>query len=445
MISVVCVFNNERALRDVLLKSLKDQTAKHELITIDNSDNRFKSASEALNYGGAKAVGDYIMFVHQDVWLGSNSWLEEVEGILKSIPDLGVAGVGGMSDRGSNDHERRRWAIEDFGELWRGSRPVTKPEEVQTLDECLLIVNRSVFGELKFDEETFDGWDCYGADYCLSVRRLGLKAYVIPAYCGHSCLRAHYHFWEFKDLLTYQKRLYSKHKKEYKHIYTWMGEISRSMLVRRKLTEFHGPLSLRLFPSLNITLRRAVSGCSSILDLGCGYLSQVHRFNVPFSVGIELFDPYLQESARKGIHSQYIKADIRRIEFKPKSFDAVMAIEVLEHLTKEEGVELLNKMSEWARKKVIITTPNGYLWQDDYDDNPLQEHKSGWDTDDLRKFGFKVYGLNGWRSLRGYKASVKYHPVYFWTRVSDVTQMITYRCPKLAFQLLAIKKTDRSD
>jgi len=445
MITVVCVYNSERSLGSVLLRSLKDQTAKFELVTIDNSDNRYRSAAEALNYGGAKAKGDYIMFVHQDVWVGSNSWLEEVEGTLRSIQDLGVAGVAGMSDGGANDNERRRWSIEDFGELWRGSRPVEKPDIVQTLDECLLIVPRHVFDKLKFDEDTFDGWDCYGADYCLSVAQLGLKAYVIPAYSGHSCLRAHYQFWEFKDLLKYQRRLYYKHKKEHERIYSWMGELSRSTLVRRKLTEFHGPLYLRLFPNLTLSLGKALSGCNSVLDLGCGYFSQVHRFDIPFSVGVERFEPYLQESARKAVHSQYIKADIRKVEFKPKSFDAVMAVEVLEHVTKREGADLLAKMETWARKKVVVTTPNGFLYQDDYDDNPLQEHKSGWDTNELRRLGFGVYGLNGWKRLRGYKASIKYDPVFFWTRISDLSQKVTYRYPKSAFQLLAIKNIDRGD
>jgi len=33
----------------------------------------------------------------------------------------------------------------------------------------------------------------------------------------------------------------------------------------------------------------------------------------------------------------------RKIEFKPKSFDAIFCGEVLEHLTKEEGYELIKK------------------------------------------------------------------------------------------------------
>ena len=72
--------------------------------------------------------------------------------------------------------------------------------------------------------------------------------------------------------------------------------------------------------------------------------------------------------------------------------------------------EFLQKMGEWARKKIIITTPNGYLWQDGYANNPLQEHKSGWDSVELKELGFKIYGMSGWRKLREYKGSTKYKP-----------------------------------
>jgi len=209
-----------------------------------------------------------------------------------------------------------------------------------------------------------------------------------------------------------------------------------------RAVEILSPLYRKLLPSWTKYLKRELSNCNTVLDLGCGYNSPLQDCNVLSSVGVELFEPYLEESKRKGIHPQYIKADIRKVEFKPKGFDAAIAVEVLEHLTKQEGYELLTKMERWAGKKVIITTPNGYLWQDGYDNNPLQEHKSGGNTDELKQLGFKVYGMNGWRKLRGYKASMKYKPAFLWARIADLTQTITYHYPKLAFQLFAIKQID---
>jgi len=446
MISVVCVYNNEKKLSDVLLKSLANQTTAYELITLDNTGNRYMSAAEALNYGGIEAKGDYIMFVHQDLWLGSSSWLEDVEEVLKSIPDLGVAGVAGTVDRGRNSRERYRFSIDTYlEECWEETSRVKEPEEVQTLDECLLIVPGTVFAKLQFDEKVFDGWDCYGVDYCLSVKQLGLRAYVIPAPCSHSCLRAYYNIWELKGLLKSQKSLYKKHKRNYKYIYTWLGEVSWLMLVARECFQFTGPFYSVLFPDLSIMLKKELFGCDTVLDLGCGNHSPLLICKIPFSVGVELSEPSLLESRRKGIHDQYILADIRQIEFKPKSFDAVVATEVLEHLTKQEGAQLLSKMEYWARKKIVLITPNGYIRQGTNNNNPLQEQKSGWSVAELRKLKFKVFGLQGWKRLRENKFSVKYKPTFLWGRVSDLTQKITYYYPKLAFQLLAIKQVDHNE
>lgn len=435
MISVVTVYNNEQVLKRILLSSLQKQTAKFEFISIDNTTAQFKSAAEALNYGVKQANGKYIMFVHQDVELDCDSWLENVENILKLIPDLGIAGVAGMSENGKTDKERGRGCISDRGQIWECANPVEKPTEVQTLDECLLIGPRSVFNKLQFDNKTFDDWHCYGADYCLSVKQNGLKAYVIPAFIYHRSLLTN-----VQNILRYQKRLFNKHRKNYKHIYTTCGDISRQNLAIWSLVNFLSPFYKRIFPTWIEYLKREIDRDDTVLDLGCGYNSPLQYCDIAFSVGVELFAPYLEESRKKAIHNEYVEADIREVDFKSKSFDVVLAMEVLEHLAKDEGYELIQKMEAWARKKVIVKTPNSYLHQDTYDDNTLQRHLSGWSADELKKMGFKVYGMNGWRRLRGYKEAIKYRPRFLWLRISDVSQWIAYYYPKMAFQLFAVKK-----
>ncbi len=333
MISVVVVYNNQRTLNEILLKSLKNQTVKYELIALDNTKGQFKSAAEALNFGGEKATGKYIMFVHQDVELGSDSWLEKVEKLLDNIPDLGIAGVAGMSEKGKSNKERGRGYISDSGEIWQWSNSVQKPEEVQTLDECLLIVPKAVFDNIKFDEKIFDNWHCYGADYSLCVREKGLKAYVIPAFIYHRSLRVN-----INGLLKYQKMLYKKYQKNYKHIFLTTGEISWVKLMLRTIGAFLHPFYKKFFPTWIEKLKRKLSDCKTVLDLGCGYNSPIQYCKVSFSVGVELFEPYLQESKKRGIHNQYIKADIRKVEFGSKSFDAVLCLEILEHLPNDNFI-----------------------------------------------------------------------------------------------------------
>lgn len=194
-----------------------------------------------------------------------------------------------------------------------------------------------------------------------------------------------------------------------------------------------------LFPSLIEHLRNELMDCKTVLDLGCGRNSPIQYISIPYTMGVEVFDPYLAESRAKGIHNEYVKYDVRKIEFKENSFDAVLALDLLEHLTKKEGINLIKKMEKIAKKKVIIFTPNGFLFQEEYDENIWQTHKSGWAVKELKDLNFKVYGINGWKKLRGYRAEPKFRPKLLWEIISNLTQKVTYRCPKYAFQLLCIK------
>ena len=218
MISIVCVYNNKEILDNYLLKSLKNQTVDYELIVLNNIKGQFKSAAEALNHGGKKAKGKYIMFVHQDVDLCSNTWLEKIEKVLDELPNLGIAGVAGKKD------EKGVMTVIKHGNPPKhaGSITIKKPEQVQTLDECLVLIPKSVFDMLQFDEEVCDGWHLYAVDYCLSIKKRGFNVYVIPMFVYH---RSPGYSFSEEYYLTLEKVL-KKHKKHYKRIYTTMGNWS---------------------------------------------------------------------------------------------------------------------------------------------------------------------------------------------------------------------------
>jgi len=185
------------------------------------------------------------------------------------------------------------------------------------------------------------------------------------------------------------------------------------------------------------------------LDLGCGCGSPIQHCSVSHSVGVEAFEPYLDESRKRGIHKEYILEDISRLDFEPKSFDAVIMIDVLEHLEKDSGRVVLEKAEKWARKKVIVSTPNGFLPAESVEGNPFQAHRSGWTIGEMRELGYKVYGTAGWRFLRrkelkdvggGRFVTVRFRPKTFWWFVSGLTQTITYYFPRLAYELFCVKK-----
>lgn len=232
MISVVCVYNNEAAFSDFLLKSLKEQTVQYELIAMDNSAGRFQSASEAMNEGGERAQGKYFMFVHQDVDLLSSWWLEEAEQLLDGIPDLGIAGVLGMVESKIFDEGTWRNIIKWDTDQKECGNPIYEPERVQTLDECLIIIPKHIFREHTFDSVICRDWHLYAVDYCLTIKKRGLGAYVLPVSIWHRSKQEYTKRW-YEDILSlgpYGKGYYftlkavlKKHNRDYRYINTSCG------------------------------------------------------------------------------------------------------------------------------------------------------------------------------------------------------------------------------
>lgn len=190
-------------------------------------------------------------------------------------------------------------------------------------------------------------------------------------------------------------------------------------------------------------LEKALVDCHSILDVGCGAYSPIQHFSKDkFTVGVDAFQPSIDRSKAAGIHNEYKLMDILDLdkEFKEKSFDAVIASDVIEHLTKEDGYRLIDLMERTAAKKVIIFTPNGFLEQHAYDGNELQVHLSGWEIKEMNDRGYHVTGINGLKYLKGEFAEVKWKPKVFWGRISLLTQPFTTYNPKNAFAILCLKK-----
>ena len=182
---------------------------------------------------------------------------------------------------------------------------------------------------------------------------------------------------------------------------------------------------------------------NSVLDLGCGSHSDIGYFKkkIDRTVGVDLFLPSLNISQKNQLHHEYHKMDILNAAeyFGENSFDCVVALDVIEHLEKADGLRLLKQMEIIARKKVIIFTPNGFLEQKPFDGNEWQRHISGWEVDEMRQLGFEIIGINGWKALRGERAKITIRPISFWKRISYLSGLFVTKNPKFAFQILCIK------
>jgi len=216
---------------------------------------------------------------------------------------------------------------------------------------------------------------------------------------------------------------------------------------------YHSPFFKKIFPTLVFCLQKELIDCQTVLDIGCGPNSPLQYCeNIKHSVGVEPFAPYLKKTKKRRIHSKYLSSQAQDLSFPPNSFDAVILIEVLEHLSAEAGLRIIKKAERWARKKVVVSCPNGFMAQEEVDQNPYQKHLSGWKVSKLRDLGFQVRGLAGLKALRreigekeqqeGWLESIKYQPRIFWLLVAIFSQVFVYFSPRIAYGLFAVKELD---
>lgn len=193
---------------------------------------------------------------------------------------------------------------------------------------------------------------------------------------------------------------------------------------------------------LQLSLSSCLNGSEKVLDVACGPYSPLRLVKRNFkSEGIDIFKPSLDLSKKRKIHDTYKQGNILHLDkyYKPRSFDSVICLDVIEHFKKKEAKVLIQKMEKIAKKNVVLMTPNGFYHQGHLHGNPYEEHKSGWSVKDLTQLDYKVYGLRGLKFFRGEHASIIKKPWLFWAVLAFISEPVLYFLPELSYQLIAIK------
>ncbi|MEQ1500201.1 MAG: class I SAM-dependent methyltransferase [Parcubacteria group bacterium] len=133
----------------------------------------------------------------------------------------------------------------------------------------------------------------------------------------------------------------------------------------------------------------------SILDVACGLSLKSKFIPAQIRVGVDIYDKYF-DHIESEVPYVVIKHDVRKLPeiFVPKSFDLVIALDVIEHLEKEESLAMIAECEKIARKAVILETPKGYIPQNldilGHGGDTYQTHRCGWEPEELEKLGYKV-------------------------------------------------------
>ena len=190
---------------------------------------------------------------------------------------------------------------------------------------------------------------------------------------------------------------------------------------------------------------------SNVLDLGAG---QNPQELICSELGIRqlLIDLGYPESDTPNIRRRKIEImNLEAIKLEVQDFfcssevDCVVSIGNIEHLRKDDGIQLLNEIEKLAKKLVIFETPNGFVHQGSVDGNKYQIHLSGWLPSEFKKRGYKVYGTTGLKFLKKDSEKGVYKFPIRGMRMFDVLISRVFFLkyfPNLSFNFLAYKLID---
>ncbi len=90
-----------------------------------------------------------------------------------------------------------------------------------------------------------------------------------------------------------------------------------------------------------------------ILEVGSGGLGIAPYLKRPVTGVDTKFDPPFHPLLKK------VKASALKMPFKNNSYDIVLSVDMLEHMSKKDRIKAINEMFRIARRKVIIAVPCG--------------------------------------------------------------------------------------
>lgn len=133
-----------------------------------------------------------------------------------------------------------------------------------------------------------------------------------------------------------------------------------------------------------------------ILDVGHGYgatgLLIRSKINLPRVWcqlwGVEIYGPYHEMHKKMRIYDQLYLTNALSMPIEDKTVDYSIATHVIEHTEKKDGLKLITELERVTKKRVIISTPNGYTESGPLDDNDYNNHRSAWRPREFQARGY---------------------------------------------------------
>lgn len=155
--------------------------------------------------------------------------------------------------------------------------------------------------------------------------------------------------------------------------------------------------------SVKELIRRA-SQYASVLDVGCGKGNTIARVRAARRVGLDAAAPCVAwcRSHHRDQDVHFVQYDVRRIceLFDNDAFECVYGMDIVEHLDKNGGLQLVHDCEVLASKCTMFFVPVGNHPQTDdpcgMGNEHFQQHRSTWYPEDMERLGYDVYYYPDW-------------------------------------------------
>jgi hypothetical protein len=197
---------------------------------------------------------------------------------------------------------------------------------------------------------------------------------------------------------------------------------------------------------LGLHYLRVDNSMKTLVDVGAGrgdYFKRLKEFDseqkfaAMYSVGLDASSEALKIAKKS--YSDVVQCDIRKMPIKQHSIDVVICDDVIEHLQKKHGKQLLADIEQVSIKLIIVTTQVGFV-SHVHGEDTWQIHRSGWMPKELEKQKYKVYGTGGLKkTFESVPPKIMSFP-FVYIPLMILTHMILYpERPDLAAQMTCLK------
>ena len=191
MISII-ICSKQPVLDERLSENIRNTIGTdYEVVLIDNSKGQY-NIFQAYNRGVELAKGEYLCFMHEDVFFYSRNWGPIVEKHLKN-EDIGALGVAGgfvvlnhqdwrFYHLGNSYVRQGYYTIEEHPHYyvtripnWANRWPLC---QIAVVDGVWMCMRKELFKEIRFDDQTFHSFHMYDTDICFQIHHIGKGVYL---------------------------------------------------------------------------------------------------------------------------------------------------------------------------------------------------------------------------------------------------------------------------